>query len=297
MARLDRGDIAVGLAVLVALGIAAGAMFWLSAPLRRDTGAGALYTELPDLAGLAVQAPVSIKGFKIGAVDDITPHLSPMGNLVFRIRMSIQWRLADSTRLPLTTGTRARLEPALVVGSPAIVLDLPADGGGSRLAPGATIPGTVGTSPLDEVVLLADSLAGQLKLTLGKTRNALDSLSMATGLAARGVRSTDAAIPVLVAGISHDIATLDSTIAALRGVMGPTAATADSARALLGASRRAIDDLSHSVQGHDANVAHIIANLDTTTALLQDFVRQVEAKPSRLLTGVKPSPQYNHPLH
>jgi ABC-type transporter Mla subunit MlaD len=120
---------------------------------------------------------------------------------------------------------------------------------------------------------------------------------MATGLASRGVRSTNSAIPTVVAGITRDIATLDSAIASMRSVMGPTAAAADSARALLGASRRAIDDLSHSVQGHDANIARIIANLDTTSALLQDFVRQVEAKPARLLTGVKPSPEYKRPLH
>lgn len=297
MARLDRGDIGVGLAVLVALGIAGWAMVWLSSPLRRDTGAGALYTEFPELQGLSVQAPVVIKGFKIGAVDDITPRVSPTGDLVFRIRMSIQWRLADSTRLPLTTATRALLEPAPIVGTPSIVLDLPPGASGRQLAPGAVIAGSVETSPVTQVLTLADSLAGQLKLTLGKTRNVLDSLSMAAGLASRGVRSTDTAIPVLVAGITHDIATLDSAIASLRTVMGPTAATADSARALLGASRRAIDDLSRSVQGHDANIGHIIANLDTTSALLQDFVRQIEAKPMRLITGVTPPPKYNKAIH
>jgi ABC-type transporter Mla subunit MlaD len=297
MARLDRGDIAVGLAVLVALAVISGAMMWLSAPMRRDTGAGALYTEFPELAGLSVQAPVLIKGFKIGAVDDITPRISSAGNLVFRIRMSVQWRLADSTRLPITTGTTALLEPAAIVGSPSIVLDLPLGGGGQRLAPGATIAGSVGTSPVTEVITLADTLAGQLKLTLGKTRGLLDSLSVAAGLASRGVRSTNTAIPVVVAGITRDIATLDSAIASLRTAMGPTAATADSARALLGASRRAIDDLSHSVQGHDANIGRIIANLDTTSALLQDFVRQIEAKPARLLTGVKPPPQFHKTIH
>jgi ABC-type transporter Mla subunit MlaD len=296
MARLDKGDIAVGLAALVAVGIAVGAMVWLSAPLRRDTGAGALYTEFPELANLSVQDPVYIKGFKIGQVDDITPRVSADGNLVFRIRMSIQWRLADSTRLPLTKGTQALLQPALVVGSPSIVLDLPPSGG-PRLAPGAVIDGSVQTSPVVQVLTLADSLAGQLRLTLGKTRNVLDSLSIAAGLASRGVRSTDTAIPVLVAGISHDIATLDSAIASLRTVMGPTAATADSARALLGASRHAIDDLSRSVQGHDANIGRIIANLDTTSALLQDFVRQIEAKPMRLLTGVTPAPKFNRAIH
>jgi ABC-type transporter Mla subunit MlaD len=299
MARLDKGDITVGLAVLVALGLAAGAMTWLSAPLRRDTGEGALYTEFPELAGLSVQAPVLVQGFKIGSVDDITPHVSPGGDLLFRVRMSVQWRLADSSRLPLMSGTRALLWPAPVVGigSPYIVLDLPPGHRGRRLAPGALVTGYVETAPVTQVLTLADSLAGQLKLTLGKTRNVLDSLSIAAGLASRGVRSTDTAIPVLVAGISHDIATLDSAIGSLRSVMGPTAATADSARALLGASRRAVDDLSRSVQGHDANIGRIIANLDTTSALLQDFVRQIEARPTRLLTGVTPSPQYQRPIH
>jgi ABC-type transporter Mla subunit MlaD len=299
MARFDKGDIAVGLAVLVALGLAAGAMTWLSAPLRRDTGAGALYTEFPELEGLTVQAPVRIHGFQIGSVDDITPHVSPGGDLLFRVRMSVQWRLADSSQLPLMSGTRALLVPAPVVGlgSPYIALDMAPGRRGRRLAPGALVEGYVETAPVDEVLRLTDSMVGQLTLTLGKTRNVLDSLSIAAGLASRGVRSTDTAIPVLVAGISHDIATLDSAIGSLRAVMGPTAATADSARALLGASRRAVDDLSRSVQGHDANIARIIANLDTTSALLQDFVRQIEAKPVRLITGVTPSAQYQRPIH
>jgi ABC-type transporter Mla subunit MlaD len=296
MPRLDKGDIAVGLAVLVAFGLAAGAMIWLSAPLRRDTGAGALYTEFPELAGLAVSDEVTLKGFKLGTVDEITPRISSDGNLVFRVRMSVQWRLADSTRLPLTKGTLARLEPPTVVGQPSIVLYLPPSGR-ERLGPGATIDGSVGTSPITEVVQLADSLEYQLKLTLGKTRGVLDSLSVAAGLAARGVRSTNTAIPNLAAGVARDIASLDSAITSVRGMLGPTTATADSARALLGSTRRAIDDLSHSVQGHDANIARIIANLDTTSALLQDFVRQIEAKPARLLTGVKPSPQFNRPVH
>ena len=296
MPRLDKGDIAVGLAVLGALALSAGAMIWLSAPLRRDTGAGALYTEFPELSGLAVSNDVTLKGFKIGTVDAITPKISSDGNLVFDVRMTIQWRLADSSRLPLTKGTLAHLEPAFPVGSPSIVLYLPPSGG-QRLAPGATIDGAVGSSPITEVVMLADSLEYQLKLTLGKTRGVLDSLSMAAGLAARGVRSTNTAIPNLAAGIARDIASLDSAIASVRGMLGPTTATADSARALLGSTRRAIDDLSRSVQGHDANIAHVIANLDTTSALLQDFVRQIEAKPTRLLTGVKPPAQFNRPLH
>jgi ABC-type transporter Mla subunit MlaD len=296
MPRLDRGDIAVGFAVLVALGLAVGAMVWLSAPLRRDTGAGALYTEFPELAELAVSDAVRLKGFQVGTVDEITPHIRPDGNLVFRVRMTIQWRMADSTRLPLTTGTLARIEPAPVVGNPSIVLYLPPSGG-QRLAPGAMIAGSVGTSPITEVVALADSLEHQLNLTLVKTRGVLDSLSMAAGLAARGVRSTNTAIPNLAAGAARDIASLDSAIASVRGMLGPTTATADSARALLGSTRRAIDDLSRSVQGHDANVGRIIANLDTTSALLQDFVRQIEAKPTRILTGVTPPAKLNRPLH
>ena len=296
MPRLDKGDIAVGLAVLVAVGIAAGAMIWLSAPLRRDPGVGTLYTEFHDLAGLQVQDGVELQGAHIGTVDEIAPHIHPDGQLMFRVRMSIQWRLADSTRLPLTNKTTARLQPALAVGSPKIVLDL-VSGGGSRIAPGDTIPGTVGTDPIAAVVTLADSLTEEIKLTLGKTRGALDSLQMAAGLAARGVRSTNTAIPSLAAGVARDIASLDSAIASVRGMLGPTTATADSARALLGSTRRAIDDLSHSVQGHDANIGRIIANLDTTSALLQDFVRQIEAKPTRLLTGVTPAPKFSKAVH
>lgn len=296
MSRLDKGDIAVGLAVLIAFGLAVGAGVWLSAPLRRDTGAGPLYADFPDLAGLNVNDAVQLNGYAVGTVDQVTPQVSPDGRVFFHVRMSIQWRLEDSTRLPLTTRTTARLVPALVVGSPKIVLDLP-PGGGPRLAAGATIPASVGTDPVEEVVTLADSLTYELRLTLGKTRGLLDSMSMATGLAARSVRSTNTAIPNLAAGVAHDIATLDSAISSVRGMLGPTTATADSARALLGSTRRAIDDLSRSVQGHDANIAHVIANLDTTSALLEDFVRQIEAKPTRLLTGVKPAPKFSRAVH
>lgn len=296
MPRLDKGDIAVGLAVLVAVGLAIGAMVWLSAPLRRDTGKGALYTQFSELQNLAAGGAVELKGFQIGTVDEISPQVSSDGNIVFRVRMTVQWRLADSTRLPLTTNTTAHLQPPLAVGSTKIVLVLP-QGGGQRLSPGATIAGTVGGDPIETLVTLADSLTEQIKLTLGKTRGALDSLQMAAGLAARGVRSTNTAIPTLAAGVMRDIASLDSAIASVRGMLGPTTATADSARALLGSTRRAIDDLSHSVQGHDANIGRIIANLDTTSALLQDFVRQIEAKPTRLLTGVTPAPKFNHATH
>ncbi len=296
MPRLDKGDIAVGLAVLVAAGLAIGAMVWLSSPLRRDTGKGALYTEFSNVAHLSTQDPVYLQGYQVGAVDEITPRITRNGKVTFYVRMSIQWRLADSTRLLLTQGTVAHLEPAFPVGSPSIVLELPPNGG-PALGPDATIQGSVGANPVDAVVTLADSLTEEIKLTLGKTRGALDSLQMAAGLAARGVRSTNNAIPNLAAGIGRDLVSLDSAIASVRGMLGPTTATADSARALLGSTRRAIDDLSRSVQGHDANIGRIIANLDTTSALLQDFVRQIEAKPTRLLTGVTPAPKYNRAIH
>jgi phospholipid/cholesterol/gamma-HCH transport system substrate-binding protein len=296
MPRLDKGDIAVGLAVLAALALSAGAMIWLSSPLRRDAGRGSLYTEFSNVEHLSAQDAVYLQGYQVGTVDEITPRISSKGKVTFHVRMSIQWRLADSTRLLLTKGTVAHLEPAFPVGSPSIVLDLPPNGG-PPLAPESTIEGSVGITPIDAVVTLADSLTEQITLTLAKTRGALDSVQMAAGLAARGVRSTNTAIPNLAAGVARDLASLDSAIASVRGMLGPTTATADSARALLGSTRRAIDDLSHSVQGHDANIARIIANLDTTSALLQDFVRQIEAKPTRLLTGVSPAPKFNRPIH
>ncbi len=297
MARRDRGDLGLGLAVLAAAAIAIGATIWLSAPLRHDSGQGPLYADFAQLDGLGVQAPVIIQGFRIGSVDAISPHDAGRrgGQLRFRVRMTVQWQLADSTRLPLKEGTRAIIQSALV-GSPSIVLVSP-PGRAGRLGPGAVIEGVVETSPVTRVLALADSISAELSTTLVKTRAAFDSLGVVAGVAARGVRTTDAAIPGLVSGVARDVASLDSAISGLRGLMSSTQSTTDSAQAVLGETRRAVAGLSQSVNRHDAEIAHIIANLDTTSALLQDFVRQVEAKPTRLLTGVKPAPQYQRPLH
>jgi ABC-type transporter Mla subunit MlaD len=84
------------------------------------------------------------------------------------------------------------------------------------------------------------------------------------------------------------LATADSLMRDVRTLTPSAKATADSLQALLGDSRRAVVRLTQMADANEPQLTHTLASLDTTSALLQHFMKQVSDRPIRVLTGVKP---------
>lgn len=69
-----------------------------------------MYTDVADVQGLGVESPVFLGGFNVGRVSDVRPRVGPDGQLLFRVRMDVLWKL-DSAPMPLNQGLRARVVP------------------------------------------------------------------------------------------------------------------------------------------------------------------------------------------
>src|SRR4051794_38535399 len=128
--KWDNTDLRVGLMVVGAVLLGFLSFVWVGRQWRRNVAP--LYTDVTDVQGIGAESPVFLNGFNIGRVSTVRPHVKD-GELLFRVRMDIVWRLDDNVPIPLKNGLRARIvPPALDIGRGSIVLETNGhDGGGA----------------------------------------------------------------------------------------------------------------------------------------------------------------------
>lgn len=289
--KWERADLGVGLAVVGAIVVLMGTLLWLSPAASRDTYV--LETEFTQIGGIAEQAPVYLRGYAVGRVADIDPHMGGDGNLSFLVRMNIQSLVGSGDSLLLPVGTIARLVPPPVIGAGFITLDLPPDGGpGTYLEPGARIPGVRDTPMLDQVQTVSDSMTAELALTLETARSLMGTLELTAGAAGGMIASTSSDIPALLRELRQELLLAQQLTEDMRLHMGAlvptTIATIDSTQALLSESRLLLRRLDTTIAEQTPAIASIIANLDTTTMLLEHVSRQVAQRPLSVLRGWQP---------
>lgn len=294
--KWERTDLVVGSVVVAALVIALGSFLWLSPALSARTYP--LYTVFDRIDGLAGGANVVMQGYSVGEVGAIEPELDAGGNMRFRVRMDIRYRLASGDSLLLMRGTRARLVPPAVIGSGYILLEKPEELG-PRLDPGSTLPGVRATAVMEQVQGLTDELSAELVRTMQTSRALMDSMVVAIGQAGAAMGEANALVartaetlPHLLAGLEQELTAAESLTVDLRSQVNSlapaAAASIDTATMLLSDSRRLVQDMNALLNKSQPEMEGILANLDTTTILLQHFVRQVSARPLRMLSGVRP---------
>jgi ABC-type transporter Mla subunit MlaD len=289
--KWERSDLVVGSVVVTAVLVLLGGFLWLS-PLI-STQAYPIYTEFDRIDGIAKQAPVVMRGYTVGSVAAIEPRMDPEAGLRFRVRLNIQARLASGDSLVLAEGTVARLVPPPVIGAGLILLEAP-PGGGPPLAPGSTIRGVRSEPVLEQVQGLADTLSAEILSAMLVARSLMDSVAAAMGHANLALGHATAALPTLLAGLERQLAAAEALTHDLHAQVGSLApaalASVDSAHQLLADSRRLIHDIHAAVLSTTPEIHEILAGLDTTTLLLNHFVRQVTERPWRIVTGVRPPP-------
>jgi ABC-type transporter Mla subunit MlaD len=287
--KWERTDLTVGTVVLLAILIVSGAFVSISPALSEDTYP--LYTEYRRIDGIAEQAGVFLHGYSVGRVSAIEPRVNDAGVLVFRVEMKVRRRLASGDTLYLPEGTIARLTPPPVpIGGGMIVLEAPASGG-RPLAPGETLPGLRSVAMMDQMQGLTGDMGGEVMQTLVAARLLMDSLASTISAANQTMAVTSSHLPGLLAGIQQELTAAHELTNDLRtqlGVITPAAvASIDSAQHLLGDSRRLVQQIDELLREQRPELAGILANLDTTTMLLQNFMWQVSERPWRVFTGVK----------
>lgn len=290
--RFERIDLLVGAVLIGAVGLVAGVGVWLSATAAEPSYP--IHTYFDDVDGIAMQAPVRLRGYQIGQVAAITPDVLPDGSLRFRITMSIDRELESGGALRLPAGTRAYLVPPPVPITTAWIELEPAGDGGGTLAAGAEIQGTRRDAAMDQAQAMMTELTRELALTLAESRK----LMIAAGGTAEGLQltmaNTNDALPTLLGGLDRQLVATESLTRDMQAHMGriaPSAATGmDSLTAVLAASHRLLRQMSELADTAMPQVAGILANLDSTSVVLDEFSRQFAKRPVGVLfRGVRPA--------
>lgn len=289
--KWESSDLTVGVVVVTASLIILASLLWLSPVVSSKTYP--LYTEFDRIDGISAQANVLLRGYTVGKVGEIEPRLAGDGNLRFRVRLDIESRLARGDSLHLPHGTTARLVPPPVIGAGFIVLETPA-AGGPPLPRESTIPGLRTTAIVEQVQGITTDLSGEMLTTMGTARALMDSVTLAVAVAHRTLVETASVIPPLVRSLEEQLVATRSLTADLQSqvnAISPAAlATIDSVTLLLSDSRRLVHDLQTTLTTTTPDMLEIIAQLDTSSILLSNFMWQVTRRPWKALTGVNPPP-------
>jgi ABC-type transporter Mla subunit MlaD len=286
--KMERTDVAVGLVTCIALVVVAGVVIWLARGGREETYE--LYTQFADIAGVAPQAPVFLRGYEIGRVRDIQPLFTETGPL-FVVRMDVRWQLAGSnTRTTLPRGTTALLRPPPLIGTATIELEIADEPGMPLLEPGDTIIGRAERTLAQQASSLGGGLVFDAGETMAAARDMLVAITAASASAQQLLEATSTGVPDVMARVSGQLEATAALTEELRlqvGTLTPALArTVDSLNALVGDSRMLVGRITESVDVAQPDLAAIIANLERTSLVLEHFTREVAQRPTRLLTGV-----------
>ncbi len=291
--KWDSTDLRVGLMVVGAVLLGALTFVWVGRLGKRNVGP--LYTDVTDVQGIGPESPVFLNGYNIGRVSDVRPHTDSAGQLLFRVRMNIVWRLENSA-LPLTEGLRARVvPPALDIGRGSIVLEVPKTHGGVALNPGAVVPSVQIGGTTNRMQLVVDSVGRDLRIVIAQVGTLVKGLEATVVSATATMKTANATlasvneqVPAIMSGVRTNLASADSLIQGLRTVTPATVATLDSVQRLLGDSRIAIARVSTFLDANEPQLTSTIANLDMASAVLSNMLKEVSRRPLKAITGVKP---------
>jgi len=292
--KWDNNDLKVGVTVFGALLLGVASFVWIGQRWGRDVAP--LYTDVANVEGIGAESQIYLNGYQVGRVTDVQPRIGDAGQLLFRVRMDVTWRLADDAEMPLFDGLRARVEPpALGVGRGTIVL-MPAAKPGARLSPGMVIPSfQLGGSTTNRMQQVVDSVGRDLRIAIGKIEELVGQLSVTVSTATTAMKTTSTMmatvnkdVPTIMSSVKSNLASADSLMKSLHTVTPTTVATLDSVRALLGDSRTAIARATSFLDSNEPQLTSTIANLDQASAVLNNLLKEVSRRPIKALTGVKP---------
>lgn len=299
--KWDNTDLKVGFLVLGALLVGVASFIWVGRIGRQHVAP--LYTDVSDVQGIGPESQIFLNGFNVGRVSEVRPRVGDDGQLQFRVRMDILWRLDDEAPMPLHRGLRARIQPpTLDIGRGSIVLEMPDDGGAKiALVPGAVVPSVKMGGTTNRMQLVVDSVGRDLRLVIAQVETLVKSLDVTVQTATSTITSANTALasvnkelPGVMSSVRSNLASADSLIKSLHTVTPATVATLDSVRALLGDSRIAIARATDFLDANEPQIASTLANLDQASAVLSNLLKEVSRRPIKAITGVKP-PEFAPP--
>jgi ABC-type transporter Mla subunit MlaD len=291
--KWDNTDLRVGMLAIVGMLLAVASFLWIGRLWSRDVDT--LYTDVSAVQGIGAESPIFLNGFNVGRVSTVTPRVDGNGQLLFRVKMDVVWRLQDGSPMPLNEGLQAKVvPPALDIGRGSIEL-LVAASEGKPLVPGAVIPSLQQSGTTNRMQLVVDSVGRDMRIAIGQIEKLIASLQVTVSTATQAMKATNSMmaavnqdVPAIMSSVKTNLASADSLMKSLHSVTPSTLATLDSVRALLGDSRAAVAKATSFLDTNEPQLSSTIANLDQASAVLNNLLKEVSRRPLKALTGVKP---------
>lgn len=287
--KWEAADLRAGIIVVAAVGIAAWSTIWLR---RSEVVTGDEYfAEFDRIEGIGLQAPVQLQGYTVGRVAEITPRVTQDGRITFRLRFMVDE--VEGVRLPVLAGTKARVQPpAVMIGTPVIVLEPPARGG-AALPVGSTLPSLPTNAMMDQIQKLVNDAGGDVKKALSRTVLLLDSLTSTLTVVKRAAAngsSVAESLQVTLPRVAHSaesaIGHADSLLREFRTITPQTKRMLDSLQAVVASAGAATRSAAGTLKDSDPQIRRIIANLDSVSVTMKVLTRELSRKPVKFFSGV-----------
>ncbi len=205
-----------------------------------------------NLKGLTVQAPVYVRGYKVGQVDEIIYDFTKTN--AFTIKLSIDKNIV------LPEGTQLALAPDGLLGGMALEVKIPAEDATPYYNDGDTLPSIV-------IPGLFDVLQSDLIANLSQTILNIDSLvvSMQNELSGGNIQST-------LQHINKVTADLEVSSAELKQLMGSKVPT------IVGDVEAAMGDIKNfSGNLQEVDIAATIHQVDSAVLHIKDFMNKLNS--------------------
>lgn len=249
MKTLKRKEIIIGLLVVLALGLLFFGINFLKG-VNIFKAANYYYASYTNVQGLAVSAPVTVNGFKVGLVRDIRYDYARPGHVV------VEFSVDKDMKLPV--GSEA-LIASDILGTANIELHLGADPG-NLYAVGDTVPGSVKSGMMEAV---SDGIMPAVSAVIPKVDTLLTSLNTLVA---------DPALATSVRRMDQITAELNASVAALHTVLTQLQPVAANVRSITENVDTITGDLTMvSAQLREAPVDSIVTSLNATLANLEQL--------------------------
>ncbi|MDE6368575.1 MAG: MlaD family protein [Muribaculaceae bacterium] len=259
MKKIFRKEVLIGLAVLIAMAILVVGIDFLKG-INIFKAANYYLATYTNVQGLAVSAPVSVNGFKVGQVREINYEYDNPGHVQVEISLNKNLKLPEGTQAVIKTD---------VLGTSTIELNM--GHSSSFYNVGDEIEGVVASGMMENV---ADNILPAVGNIMPKIDSLLTSINRVVG---------DPALLQSMQRLDKITANVEVATNRLSQVMGTLPVIMNDVKAIASNLSKSTDDITVLAERmRDLPVDSLAANIETITANLKELTTQLNDKNSTI---------------
>ncbi len=278
MKKIFRKEILIGVSAIAALAILIFGIDFLKG-VNVFKASNYYYVTYTDVQGLSVSAPVTVNGFKVGQVRDISYMYERPGHIKVEISLDRELKLPRESRAVLTTD---------LLGTASIALELSAHQ--SFYDVGSEIPGLV---PKGMLASVSENLMPSVQSIFPKIDTLLTTLN---------TLASDPAIASSVSRLDAITANVEQASIQLKALMATLPPITSDVKSITGNVNRASADLysltgklnKMPVEQMSANLSNTLNEIQATSSNLRELTRQLNEPNSTLGMLTRDPALYNN---